>query len=279
MKAIPARKPAFIVSFPFSAWGKAAAEEDSDETGGTDPTAPAERGTETRCRNPGGDDPAASGPGICSSHCAVYGGRSPVLPEAVRRSAAAVWRRRRWTPVPVVRVPDTRRAMAVLAATFYRHPTRELKLIGVTGTNGKTTTSHLIQTILNDRGTPAGLIGTIHMRIGDRSYPVRNTTPEAVDLQRSFRWMCDEGCRYAVIEASSHALDLGRTRGCEFHAAVFTNLTRDHLDYHGTMEKYREAKGLLFSQLGNRPMGRETGIGAERDDDASAGFARITFSR
>ena len=202
------------------------------------------------------------------------------VPEAVRRGAAAVVAEEAVeAPVPVVRVPDTRRAMAVLAATFYRHPTRELKLIGVTGTNGKTTTSHLIQTILNDRGTPAGLIGTIHMRIGDRSYPVRNTTPEAVDLQRSFRWMCDEGCRYAVIEASSHALDLGRTRGCEFHAAVFTNLTRDHLDYHGTMEKYREAKGLLFSQLGNRfsdEPGENRYAVLNADDDASAYFARIT---
>jgi len=136
------------------------------------------------------------------------------LPEAVQRGAAAVLVEESVDlPVPVVRVPDTRRAMAVLAATFYRHPTRELKLIGVTGTNGKTTTAHLIQTLLNDRGTPSGLIGTIHMRVGDRSYPVRNTTPDVVDLQRSFRMMCDEGCHYAVIEASSHALDLGRTLG------------------------------------------------------------------
>ena len=107
--------------------------------------------------------------------------------EAVQRGAAAVLVEETVDlPVPVIRVPDTRRAMAVLAANFYRHPTRELKLIGVTGTNGKTTTSHLIQTILNDRGTPAGLIGTIHMRIGDRSYPVRNTTPDAVDFSGVF---------------------------------------------------------------------------------------------
>lgn len=202
------------------------------------------------------------------------------LPEAVGRGAAAVVvEEPADVPVPVVRVPDTRRAMAVLAATYYRHPTRELKLIGVTGTNGKTTTAHLIRTILEDRGKSTGLIGTIHMLIGDRSFPVRNTTPDVVDLQRSFRRMCDEGCRYAVIEASSHALDLGRTRGCEFHAAVFTNLTRDHLDYHGTMEKYREAKGLLFSQLGNRfaDEPEETRYAVlNADDGASVYFARIT---
>jgi UDP-N-acetylmuramoyl-L-alanyl-D-glutamate--2,6-diaminopimelate ligase len=182
-------------------------------------------------------------------------------------------------PVTVVRVPDTRRAMAVLAATFYRHPTRELKLIGVTGTNGKTTTVHLIQRILNDFGTPAGMIGTIHMQIGDRTYPVQNTTPDVVELQKGFRMMRDAGCAYAVIEASSHALDLGRTRGCEFHSAVFTNLTQDHLDYHKTMEEYRSAKGLLFSQLGNRyeddsANNRYAILNA--DDEASAYFARIT---
>lgn len=179
----------------------------------------------------------------------------------------------------VVRVPDTRRAMAVLAATFYRHPTRELKLIGVTGTNGKTTTVHLIQRILNDFGTPAGMIGTIQMQIGDRTYPVQNTTPDVVELQKGFRMMRDAGCSYAVIEASSHALDLGRTRGCEFHSAVFTNLTQDHLDYHRTMEEYRAAKGLLFSQLGNRyeddPADNRYAI-LNVDDKASAYFARIT---
>ncbi|PTX51240.1 UDP-N-acetylmuramoylalanyl-D-glutamate--2,6-diaminopimelate ligase [Melghirimyces profundicolus] len=152
---------------------------------------------------------------------------------------------------PVIRVPDTRRAMAVLADVFYGHPTRQLKLIGVTGTNGKTTTTHLIRDILRDWGRKTGLIGTIHMMVGDEFYPVKNTTPEAVELQRGFRKMADAGCSHAVIEASSHALHMGRTRGCRFRTAVFTNLTQDHLDYHGSMEDYRAAKGLLFSQLGN----------------------------
>src|SRR5699024_10082777 len=105
--------------------------------------------------------------------------------------------------VPVVRVPDTRRAMAVLAGVLYRHPSQEMKVIGVTGTNGKTTTSHLIREILQDRGRKTGLIGTIHMSVDNDVYPVKNTTPEAVDLQRGFRKMADAGCSHAVMEASS----------------------------------------------------------------------------
>lgn len=202
------------------------------------------------------------------------------VPQAVEKGAAAVLVEEPVSvDVPVVQVPDTRRAMAVVAATFYQHPTRELKLIGITGTNGKTTTSHLIQQILNDAGRQTGLIGTIQMKIGDRTFPVKNTTPEVVDLQRSFRMMLNERCEYSVIEASSHALDLGRTRGCEFHIAVFTNLTQDHLDYHETMERYREAKGLLFSQLGNRysdePDQNSYAV-LNADDEASSYFARIT---
>jgi UDP-N-acetylmuramoyl-L-alanyl-D-glutamate--2,6-diaminopimelate ligase len=200
--------------------------------------------------------------------------------QAVEKGAVAVLVEEQVdVPVPVVRVPDTRRAMAVVAATFYRHPTRELKVIGITGTNGKTTTSYLIQKILNDAGCKAGLIGTIQMKIGDRVYPVQNTTPEVLDLQKSFRMMRDEGCEYSVIEVSSHALDQGRTRGCRFRIGVFTNLTQDHLDYHETMERYREAKGLLFSQLGNDfhndPSSQSFAV-LNADDEASAYFARIT---
>lgn len=153
--------------------------------------------------------------------------------------------------VPVIEVPDTRRALAVLAAKFYRYPTKELKLIGVTGTNGKTTTTYLIEQLLTDAGHKTGVIGTIQMKVGEKIFPVKNTTPDTLDLQRSFRMMRDEGCEYSVIEVSSHALALGRTWGSQFHIGVFTNLTQDHLDFHETMEKYREAKGLLFSQLGH----------------------------
>ncbi|MBO8171147.1 MAG: UDP-N-acetylmuramoyl-L-alanyl-D-glutamate--2,6-diaminopimelate ligase [Bacillaceae bacterium] len=151
-----------------------------------------------------------------------------------------------------IRVPDTRRTMAVLADLFYGQPTHHLKLIGVTGTNGKTTTTHLIEKILQDAGYQTGLIGTMYMKINGRQEEVKNTTPDVVELQRAFKRMVDGGTDYAVMEVSSHALELGRVRGCDFHAALFTNLTQDHLDFHGTMDKYRYAKSLLFSQMGNR---------------------------
>jgi UDP-N-acetylmuramoyl-L-alanyl-D-glutamate--2,6-diaminopimelate ligase len=153
--------------------------------------------------------------------------------------------------VPVVVVNDTKRAMAVLADAFYKHPTRQLHLIGITGTNGKTTTSHLIEKILTDAGKKAGLIGTMYTKIGDEILETKNTTPESLTLQKTFKRMVDAGVEAAVMEVSSHALDLGRVHGCDYDVAVFTNLTQDHLDYHHTMEEYKRAKSLLFSQLGN----------------------------
>ncbi|MGA9173411.1 MAG: UDP-N-acetylmuramoyl-L-alanyl-D-glutamate--2,6-diaminopimelate ligase [Thermoactinomyces sp.] len=200
--------------------------------------------------------------------------------QAVANGAAAVLVEKPVTaPVPVIQVPDSRRAMAIVAAEFYQYPTEELKLIGITGTNGKTTTTYLIEQLLADAGYKSGVIGTIQTKIGDRVIPVKNTTPEVVDLQKTFRMMRDEGCEYSVIEASSHALDQGRTRGCRFHIGVFTNLTQDHLDYHETMEKYREAKGLLFSQLGNHydsdPRHHSYAV-LNADDAAATYFKKIT---
>lgn len=172
--------------------------------------------------------------------------------QAVEKGAqAVVLEEEMEVEVPTIRVPDTRRAMAVLADVFYGHPTHDLNLIAVTGTNGKTTVTHLIRNIFRDCGHETGLIGTINMQIGHKTYPVKNTTPDVLELQQGFRKMVDCGCSHAVIEASSHALHLGRTRGCRFKTAVFTNLTQDHLDYHGTMDHYRAAKGILFGQLGN----------------------------
>ncbi|MFC4076536.1 UDP-N-acetylmuramoyl-L-alanyl-D-glutamate--2,6-diaminopimelate ligase [Salinithrix halophila] len=202
------------------------------------------------------------------------------IPEALENGAAALVVEEEITAdVPVIRVPDTRRAMAVFSDVFYRRPTSDLKLIGITGTNGKTTTAHLIRHILQNQGQKTGLIGTINMQIGEDVFPVKNTTPEVIELQRSFRRMVDEGCSHAVIEASSHALDLGRTRGCRFRTAVFTNLTQDHLDYHETMENYRNAKALLFSQLGNgyadRSVDQPLAV-LNADDPASDYFARVT---
>jgi UDP-N-acetylmuramoyl-L-alanyl-D-glutamate--2,6-diaminopimelate ligase len=181
--------------------------------------------------------------------------------------------------VPTIIVPDTRRAMGFLANHFYQFPSQQLKLIGITGTNGKTTTSHLIEQILKSVGRETGIIGTIGVKIKDQVIPVRNTTPDVVELQKNLRLMVEEGAAYTVMEVSSHALHLGRTRGTHYHIAVFTNLTQDHLDYHETMDKYREAKGLLFSQLGNDYTSSlvNTQVAVlNKDDAASAYFASIT---
>lgn len=148
-----------------------------------------------------------------------------------------------------VRVRDSRRALGLIAANFYDHPSHKLRLIGVTGTNGKTTTTHLIERIMQQAGWRVGLIGTIANRIGDRQLAVTHTTPESADLQELLGLMVDQGGKYAVMEVSSHALSLNRVAGCYFSGAVFTNLTQDHLDFHSSMEEYAEAKSLLFSSL------------------------------
>lgn len=153
--------------------------------------------------------------------------------------------------IPVIVVKDTKRALPVLADFFYGHPTQKLQLIGVTGTNGKTTTSHLIEQILSDAGKQTGLIGTMYTKILDQIDDTKNTTPESLTLQRIFKKMIDASVDAAVMEVSSHALVEGRVHGCDYDVAIFTNLTQDHLDFHQTMDEYKRAKGLLFSQLGN----------------------------
>ncbi|WP_462409943.1 UDP-N-acetylmuramoyl-L-alanyl-D-glutamate--2,6-diaminopimelate ligase [Neobacillus sp. Marseille-QA0830] len=171
---------------------------------------------------------------------------------AVQNGAAAILAERPLAlEVPVIIVKDTMRAMAVLADAFYGQPTKKLHLIGITGTNGKTTTSHMIEKIFFDYGQKTGLIGTMYTKIAGKIMETKNTTPESLTLQKTFYQMAEEGVQTAVMEVSSHALDLGRVHGCDYDVAVFTNLTQDHLDYHKTMEEYRWAKSLLFSQLGN----------------------------
>ncbi|MEH7086388.1 UDP-N-acetylmuramoyl-L-alanyl-D-glutamate--2,6-diaminopimelate ligase [Neobacillus drentensis] len=171
---------------------------------------------------------------------------------AVKSGAAAVLAERPLSlDVPVILVKDTTRAMAVLADAFYDQPTKNLHLIGITGTNGKTTTSHLIEKIFADANQKTGLIGTMYTKIADKTIETKNTTPESLTLQKTFRQMVEAGVDIAVMEVSSHALDLGRVHGCDYDVAVFTNLTQDHLDYHKTMEEYKRAKSLLFAQLGN----------------------------
>lgn len=153
--------------------------------------------------------------------------------------------------IPVVLVKDSKRAMAILSATFYNHPTKKLHLIGVTGTNGKTTTTHLIEKILGDAGKNTGLIGTMYVKYNGKMVEAKNTTPESLVLQKNFSDMVEDGVEVVTMEVSSHALQLGRVHGTHFDVAVFTNLSQDHLDFHETMEKYAQAKGLLFAQLGN----------------------------
>lgn len=151
-------------------------------------------------------------------------------------------------PFPCVEVDAPRRALAQLSAAWYNHPAAALHLVGVTGTNGKTTSTYLIRHIIErTRRVPVGLIGTVNHFIGARSVPAGRTTPESCDLQALLRTMVNEGCRYAVMEVSSHALSLERVWGLRFDAGLFTNLTRDHLDFHTTMENYCRAKAQLFA--------------------------------
>src|SRR5213082_1499269 len=146
-------------------------------------------------------------------------------------------------------VENTRAALADLAATFYEHPARRLKLAAVTGTNGKTTTTFLLKHICEKAGLRCGLLGTVRYEIADRVLPAVRTTPESLDVYDLLGQMVNAGCKAAVMEVSSHALAQERVRGIEWDVAVFTNLTQDHLDFHGTMENYFEAKAQLFAGL------------------------------
>ncbi|KRL04672.1 UDP-N-acetylmuramoyl-L-alanyl-D-glutamate--2,6-diaminopimelate ligase [Liquorilactobacillus oeni] len=153
--------------------------------------------------------------------------------------------------VPVVYVRDTKRAMAILSSYFYATASEALRMIGVTGTNGKTTVTHIIEAIFRAHGEKTGLIGTMYRKIGDEILATKNTTPDIITLQRTLNKMVERGVSTVSMEVSSIALVQGRVWGIDFDVAVFTNLTRDHLDYHKTMANYAHAKSLLFSQLGN----------------------------
>jgi UDP-N-acetylmuramoyl-L-alanyl-D-glutamate--2,6-diaminopimelate ligase len=178
-------------------------------------------------------------------------------PEAVAHGAAALLVERPLPlDVPQLVVEDARAAMALAADVFFRHPTRELEVAGVTGTNGKTTTAFLLYSMLAAARRRPGLLGTVESRIGGERRAVTRTTPEAIDLQRTFREMLDAGDRSCAMEASSHGSELKRLLGVRFAALVFTNLSQDHLDLHGTMEAYFEAKRRLFAEPdpdGKRP--------------------------
>jgi UDP-N-acetylmuramoyl-L-alanyl-D-glutamate--2,6-diaminopimelate ligase len=174
--------------------------------------------------------------------------------EAVQAGAAAlVVERPLGLDVPEVVVASARAAMAPAAASFYGHPARELRVVGVTGTNGKTTTAYLVRALLEAAGVQCGLLGTVKSVIGGEERPVARTTPEAIDLQADLRAMLDGGDEACAMEVSSHALALGRTDAISFAAAIFTNLTQDHLDFHASMEDYFLAKRRLFVAGGASP--------------------------
>jgi UDP-N-acetylmuramoyl-L-alanyl-D-glutamate--2,6-diaminopimelate ligase len=169
--------------------------------------------------------------------------------QAVNAGAVAVCGQRIMeVSVPQLLVADTRRSMPDLAAEIHRHPDRAMRLVGVTGTNGKTTVTHLVEAIGKAAGETVGLIGTIETRVGSQKFPNPRTTPEATDLQRLLRSMADAGAGMAALEVSSHALALGRASQVSFEVGAFTNLGRDHLDLHGDVESYFVAKSRLFEQ-------------------------------
>jgi len=172
-------------------------------------------------------------------------------PDAVARGAVAlVCERPLELGVPEVVVPSVRNAMGPAAAAFHGDPTATLNVVGITGTNGKTTSAFLVRHLLEVTGTPCGLLGTVKSVVGGKELGVERTTPEAVDLQATFARMLEAGDRACAMEVSSHALQLGRAGGIRFAARVFTNLTQDHLDFHETMDSYFAAKRRLFAEPG-----------------------------
>ena len=182
------------------------------------------------------------------------------IPKAAEAGAAAVLcQRPPENGLPYVRVEDSRRALAVLGANFYGHPAEQMTMVGITGTNGKTTTTYLLKAILEQAlGAKVGLIGTNQNMIGEEVLPTERTTPESFELQGLFARMREAGCTHVVMEVSSHALALDRVYGVSYAVGVFTNLTQDHLDFHKTMEDYCDAKALLF---------RRCAVGVVNGDD------------
>ena len=182
---------------------------------------------------------------------------SGFIDEAINRGAVAVVTQKIPSPAPAkvtfIQVADARATLATVARRFYKFPDRDLQVVGVTGTNGKTTVTHLIKHLLSD-GSRVGLIGTINYDLGARTVPSYKTTPESLDIFGMLAQMRDAGCKQAVMEVSSHGIDQQRVLGLEFGAAVFTNLTRDHLDYHQSMEAYFDVKTRLFTgHTGSEP--------------------------
>jgi len=215
-------------------------------------------------RNPAGDRGSAPGPDIASVHyrsqevtpgglfVAIAGRKADghdFIEDAFRRgAAAALTQRPAGRGGMTIQVADTRRALADVAARFYRQPSERLTVIGITGTNGKTTTAYLVESVLAEAGFSVGVIGTINYRYAGVSHANPVTTPESLDLQRILAEMATAGVTHAVMEVSSHAIAQGRIRNCWLDAAVFTNISQDHLDFHGDMQTYWDCKQRLFTE-------------------------------
>jgi len=203
------------------------------------------------------------------------------IDEAVRRGSAAVvvekgcWRKQKLT-VPVLEVEDSREALGLLVAAFWEHPASQMVMIGITGTNGKTTCAYLIEEMIRRAGGTPGVIGTVNYRYGGKVEPASHTTPDPERLQELLRRMADSGVTHVVMEVSSHALAQKRLAGVRFDVAVFTNLSRDHLDFHGDMEEYYLAKEKLFTEHLKKG---GTAVVVKDDDPWSARLTRALGSR
>lgn len=208
---------------------------------------------------------------ICLKGATVDGHR--FIKMAVEKGAVAVLVEdvpaESYADVTFIKVADTRAAMELVAPCFFDYPGKKLRMLGITGTNGKTTTTNIIRLILRKAGYKVGLIGTINIMIDNEEIVSHNTTPDVVDLQRALFRMVEAGCTYCVMEVSSHALSLNRVAGIEYDCAVLTNITQDHLDFHGTMENYRDAKSILFEGLHDDVKQNKTAI-FNMDDPSSA---------
>jgi UDP-N-acetylmuramoyl-L-alanyl-D-glutamate--2,6-diaminopimelate ligase len=174
------------------------------------------------------------------------------IDDAIRRGARWIIHEKPFTPpdqITALQVSDSRRALGITGRNFYAHPSSDLCLIGITGTNGKTTVTYLLESIIAAAGFSPGVLGTVNYRYGGKTFPAPNTTPESLEFQKILRQMVNEDVTHSIAEVSSHALDLGRVDEGDFDLAVFTNLSQDHLDYHLTMERYFEAKRRFFREL------------------------------
>jgi len=192
--------------------------------------------------------------------------------EAIERGAEVIVleEERQISNRTMIFVPNSRQALGKISSNFYGDPSSRIRLIGITGTNGKTTTTYLLESILKKAGCEVGVIGTINYRFGGKTIPAPNTTPESLDLQRILGEMLREGTSHVIMEVSSHGLDLDRVYGCQFDGAVFTNLTSEHLDYHKTLEQYFDSKKKLFSDYLVKSL-KERRFAVTNDDDPRGG--------